>query len=156
MASIDRQLEAEIDQLVRRLNRISADAKKESQQAFKIASPTLISAIQAGAPVSAAPHSRYRDGKIVATYEPGNLRRSFRALTFRRSAAVFVGPKLGKSSGGHFSGNKVDGYYAHWMEYGAPAAGIAPRPFVRPAVGQVGARTLQIAVAELKKKIAGI
>lgn len=147
-------LQEEINALVLRLRRISGDAKKESREAFKVAAVPLISAIQAGAPVSAESHSRYKGGQIVATYMPGNLRRSVRTLLFGRSSAVFVGPKLGKGKQGIFSGNKVDGYYAHWMEYGAPEAGIAPRPFIAPAVASTKGTVLRIAIAELKKKIA--
>jgi hypothetical protein len=77
-------------------------------------------------------------------------------LIFSRSDAVFVGPKVDKGgSGGTFSGSRVDGFYAHWMDYGAPEAGIRPRAFVWPAVNAIGARTLQVAIQELKKKIFG-
>lgn len=114
----------------------------------------LISAIQGRAPESEAPHSRYKGGRIVATYYPGNLRRAFRTLVFRRSAAVFVGPKLDKAgSGGDFRGNRTDGYYAHWVEFGAPAAGLPPRPFVKPAADAAGPLVLRLATEFLKRKI---
>lgn len=162
---IDLRLEDEIDALLRKLYQVSNNAKKESRVAFRKAAPILISAIQSRARESEKAHYRYNTpkisnklrapngmGRIVATYMPGNLKRSFKALIFRRSSAVFVGPKVDKQgSGGVFSGSRVDGFYAHWMEYGAPEAGIAPKPFVLPAVEQVGGRVLQIAIAELKK-----
>ena len=147
-------IQLEVNELVRKLRQVSDTAKKDSRQAFKEAAPVLISAIQARAPESDAPHMRYSNGKVVATYSPGNLKRSFRALLFRKSQAVFVGPKLDKAgSRGDFSGTRADGYYAHWMEFGAPGAGIAPRPFVKPAVQAAGSLTLRIATEFLKRKI---
>lgn len=163
----NRELAAEIERLKKKLYAISDNAKKESQNAFKEAAPVLISAIQARAPQSDAPHVRYNSpkltgklrapnglGKIVATYMPGNLKRSFKTLVFRRSASIYVGPKLDKQgSGGTFSGARADGYYAHWQEFGAPEAGITPQPFVRPAVSAAGPTTLRIATVLLKRVI---
>ena len=147
-------IQLEVDALIRKVRKISETAKKDSQQAFKEAAPVLISAIQARAPESDGIHVRYSNGKVVAWYYPGNLKRAFRALLFRKSAAVFVGPKLDKAgSRGYFSGKRADGYYAHWMEFGAPGAGIPPRPFVKPAVQAAGSLTLRIASEFLKRKI---
>lgn len=80
------------------------------------------------------PHKRYKKtgasgkikapkgkGTVVAIYKPGNLKRSIKTLTFRKSkTAVFVGPKLEKrgASGEYGSDAKVDGYYAHMVEFG--------------------------------------
>jgi HK97 gp10 family phage protein len=166
-ASANRELAAEIERLKKKLYAISDNAKKESQQAFKEAAPILISAIQARAPQSEKPHYRYSTpkvagnlrapngmGKIVATYMPGNLKRSFKTLVFRRSASIYVGPKLDKQgSGGTFTGNRTDGYYAHWQEFGAPEAGVPPQPFVKPAVSAAGDTTLRLATELLKRKI---
>lgn len=58
-------------------------------------------------------------GKVIAVYTPGNARRSYGILPLRRSAEVYVGPKVSKgSSGGVFTGTRVDGYYFHMLEYG--------------------------------------
>ena len=82
------------------------------------------------------------------------MRRAFRTLQFRRSAAIFVGPKIDKSgSGGEFKGRRTDAYYAHFVEFGAPAAGLPPRPFVKPAVDAAGPLTLRLATEFLKRKI---
>lgn len=164
---VDKEFERELALLKKKLAAVSANAKKSSQGAFRQAAPILISAIQGRAPQSDAPHHRYDTpklssqlrapnglGKIVATYMPGNLRRSFKTLVFRKSAAVFVGPVLDKrGGGGTFSGARTDGYYAHWVEYGAPEAGIAPQPFVRPAVAAAGGTTLRLATEILKREI---
>lgn len=163
---IDSETKRELALLKQKLEAISANAKKDSQTAFKQAAPILISAIQGRAPRSDAPHFRYStpkisnrlrapngSGKIVATYMPGNLQRSFRSFAFRRSASIHVGPKIDKQgSGGVFTGNRTDAYYAHWMEFGAPEIGLEPQPFVRPAVSAAGPQTLKFA-AELLKRI---
>lgn len=147
-------IQSEVNDLLRKLRRVSNTAKRDSQRAFKEAAVPLISAIRGRAPQSDEPHSRYSGGQIVATYYPGNLRRAFRTLTFRRSAAVFVGPKLDKGgAGGEFRGARADAYYAHWIEFGAPAAGLSPRPFVKPAVDAAGGLTLRLATEFLKRKI---
>lgn len=164
---IDSETKRELDDLRRKLTAISGVAKKQSQAAFKEAAPILISAIQGRAPQSDAPHYRYStpkiaqrlrapngSGVIVATYMPGNLRRSFRTFAFRKSAAIHVGPKLDKSgSGGVFTGARTDAFYAHWTEFGAPEAGISPQPFVRPAVSAAGPQTLRFAAELLKRHI---
>lgn len=164
---MDRELQRELAILKKKLYAISDNAKKESQDAFKQAAPLLISAIQVRTPQSDAPHFRYDtpklskrlrapngSGKIVATYMPGNLKRSFKTLVFRKSASVYVGPKLDKrGSGGTFAGARVDGYYAHWVEFGAPEAGIKPQSFVRPAAASAGPVVLRLATQLLKKVI---
>lgn len=64
--------------------------------------------------------NRYKKGGaggIQATYHKGNLSRSIRIMTFKRSKAVFIGTKL-TSGGGLFKGRRVDGYYAHMVNNG--------------------------------------
>lgn len=61
--------------------------------------------------------------KIAATYVPGNLRKSLKTLVFRRSMAVFVGPKQGgrqREVHGTTVAN-ADAYYAQ-MIFGSAAA----------------------------------
>lgn len=145
-------IQSEINELVRRINKVSTNAKKESQAAFRMAAKPIIAAIQAKAPVSDEPHSRYIGGRKVATYYPGNLKRSFKTLTFRRSAAIFIGPKLDKAgSKGDFKGNRTDGYYAHFVEFGT--IDQPPKPFVRPAAAQAGPPALRMAANELRRAI---
>lgn len=145
-------LQSDVNELVRKLNKVAVNAKRESQAAFREGAKPLVEAIKAGAPVSDDEHYRYKGGRIFATYKPGNLKRSFRTLTFRRSAAVFVGPKLDKTgSGGQFSGQRTDAYYAHMVEFGT--INQAPQPFVRPAAASTGPVALRIATQALKRKI---
>ena len=163
---MDAQTQREINALIKILQGVSIEAKKQSQKAFKEAAGPLISAIKARAPISEKAHSRYKTtklsggikapkgmGQIEATYHPGNLQRSFRTLKFRRSPAVFVGPRLDRNTSGVFKGNRADGYYAHFMEFGAPAQNVPAQPFVRPAVDAAGDLVLRFASELLKKDI---
>ena len=164
---MDAQTQRELNHLIKQLRKVSDTAKKQSQKAFKEAAGPLVSAIQARAPQSEKAHHRYNTsklsksirapkgmGNIVATYQPGNLARSFKTMTFRSSAAVFVGAKLAKGNNkGTFAGARTDGYYAHWVEYGAPAQNVPASPFVRPAVDAAGDLVLRIASDILKREI---
>jgi HK97 gp10 family phage protein len=161
------ETQRELTHLIKQLRKVSDTAKKQSQKAFKEAAGPLVSAIKARAPQSEKSHHRYNTsklsksirapkgmGNIVATYQPGNLGRSFKTLTFRRSAAVFVGAKLAKGNNkGTFAGARTDGYYAHWVEYGAPGQNVPASPFVRPAVDAAGDLVLRIATDILKREI---
>lgn len=58
-------------------------------------------------------------GNVIAAYVPGNLRKSIKFKNFRRSAAMFIGPVTSKTGSGIFGqGARVDGYYAHYLEFG--------------------------------------
>jgi len=89
----------------------------------------------------------------VATYMPGNLMRSVRILPFRRSPAVWVGPKLakGRMVSGVFAGARVDAFYAAMVEFGTVK--MAAIPFVRPAVAAASGPTLRAAALFLKKEL---
>ena len=147
-------INAEINELRDKLRRMSANSNKRMQSIYKRSAQPLIQEIQVRAPESDQPHSRSVGGEVVATYYPGNLKRSFKILIFNQSPAVFVGPNLNKSNPrGDFKGIRTDAYYAHWMEFGAPGSGIKPGPFVRPAVQSAGPAVLEKAVTLLKNEI---
>ena len=143
-------IQEEVDMAIKKLYKVSARARVDSRAALRSGAKPLIASARAKAPQSDELHHRYLGGKKVATYHPGNLRRSIRALTFRRSGAVFVGPRLNKSTG-DFKGNRVDGYYAHMVEFGTIYQ--RPQPFMRPTAREAGPAALKIAVTELTKKI---
>lgn len=166
MPGFNSKIQSEVNTLIKRLREVSNDAKKESQSAFKEVAPILISAIEARAPVSDDVHYRYKTPKVIKglkapkgsagafriAYYPGNLKRSFRTLVFRRSAAVFVGPKAFKGEpSGVFKGRRVDPYYAHMVEFGTEKQ--AAQPFVKPAADQAGPVVLRIATKLLKRAI---
>jgi len=108
--------------------------RKGQHEILKPAAKLLVSAARGNIKDSKKLHHRYSTaklsknirapkgkGNVIATYYPGNLRKSIRTLLFRRSKAVFVGPRLSKrNTKGEFGkGSRVDGYYAHWMERGS-------------------------------------
>lgn len=165
---MDANLQKEISAAILKLKGISKAANRAVRGSLSKAAVPLLEEIQSRAPVSDEPHYRYStpkaskkikapkgSGKVIATYMPGNLERSFDTLKFRRAKnAVFVGPKFDKEgSTGTFSGQRTDGYYAAWQEFGSPNAGIPPRPFIGPSVAAVGSQVGRIAVDELKKAI---
>lgn len=149
-------LQDEVNTAVKKLYRIADRGKRKATSALRRGAAPLVTAAKANAPQHDKPHHRYKDGRIVATYYPGNLRRSIRVLPLRRAkAAVLIGPKLaslgGGSSEGQFKGQRVDGYYAHMVEFGT--INQPPQPYMRPAAQQAGGAALRLALNELKKEI---
>lgn len=129
----DLQFDKDLNKILRRLKNLPKEYQKERKKLLRKAAKPVIKAIKAKVKVGNKVHRRYNSkGKLVATYHPGNLKRSIRTLTFRKSKSLFVGPKLGRrgASQGTFKGNKVDGYYGHMVEYGTLHQ--SPQPFMRP------------------------
>lgn len=151
-ASIDiARFSSDAKRLIRELERVSANINKDSDAIFEKASVPLREAIQARAPQSESAHSRYKGGSVVATYEPGNLRRSYnKTLRFgSRKGTVWIAPKIEKGGGeGRFSGARASGYYAHYLEFGT--AHMAARPFVRPAFEATKDLVAKIAIGQIQ------
>jgi HK97 gp10 family phage protein len=107
--------------------------------------------------VSLAAHKRYKGGRLVATYLPGNLKASIQVLPLRKTAAVFVGAKLTKSgaSGEFGPGAKTDGYYGAWVEYGAQIGSthVPARPFMRPAADETRAEAQAYIGKQIQKRL---
>jgi len=150
---------------------MKSDIRRQTVRILSKAAAPLIEEIIIRAPVSEEPHYRYStpkasgkirapkgSGKVVATYMPGNLHRSFDILRFRRAkSSIYVGPKFDKEgSTGTFSGSRTDGYYAAWQEFGAPNAGIPARPFIGPSVAASSPLVGRIAAEGFKKAIENI
>tara|TARA_R110001592_G_scaffold68626_1_gene210246 strand:+ start:5035 stop:5499 length:465 start_codon:yes stop_codon:yes gene_type:complete len=89
------------------------------------ARPTLAAAKQL-APVGTRIRSRTSGGKKVATYYPGNLRKSLGILTVKdkANASIIVAIRSG-------SRRKYDGYYGHMVEHGT--VNSPAQPFMGPA-----------------------
>jgi hypothetical protein len=97
----------------------------------------------------AKPVNRYKNGKIVATYHPGNLKRAIGLLDLTETVNVFAGVKVqprGKARG-QFKGNRVDGYYARFIE--------AKNPFIRPSFDATAGRMKAIIRDGLLKALTG-
>lgn len=163
---MDTATQAELNSLIRDLQGVSDVAKKDSDRILKEAAGPLRAAIAGRAPQSDAPHYRYSTPKIAgklrapkgsgvvkATYQPGNLAKSFSVLSFRRARfAKFVGPKIDKRGGGKMP----DGYYAHMVNFNAANVDGSIRPgqhFVEAGVAAGGGVALSLATRLMKQTI---
>lgn len=153
---IDARLQSELNQVISRLKKLEPGVRKGAQKDLEEASKILVAAVKGKTPIGNKVHKRYPrrngrksakgSGRVVATYRPGNLQRSIKTLKFRRSEAVFVGPKLG--------GKAIDGYYAHFVEDGTIYQ--ASQKFVAGAVATAGPQTLKAASALIARRIDAI
>lgn len=160
-------IEQEINEAIKKLQALPKEfSKKTKRKVLRKAAKPLIDAARNNIPESDEPHYRYKtskasnkikapkgSGNVIAVYHPGNLKKSIRALTFRRSSDIFVGPRVAKrGSGGHYGkGSRVDGYYAAMMEYGTKNhSGVA---YMRRAVPSATNQVQQIIIKETKKVI---
>ena len=124
--------EAEISRCIAALRRVGTVVKDNQGRIAMIGAKYMAAQIRPVVPRSSKPHMRYSTGKLVrrirapkgygrvaATYDPGNLARSIKALKFARSKTkAWVGAKLAKGVGttGRFSGSRTDGYYLHMVD----------------------------------------
>ena len=147
---MNRQLKLEFDRTIKKLKSMpDAISPRVRKKILRSAADHFVDAARANIKDSTKAHHRYShrgkltsrlkagkgSGRVIATYKPGNLRRSIQILRhgkFRRLQSVFVGPKADRSPSGVFGNeDKVDGYYAHMVEFGT--VNSAPQPFMRPA-----------------------
>lgn len=94
-------------------------------------------------------------GRVVAEYESGNLARSLQVLNLRRlKRSILIGYRRFKGNPkGTFSGARVDGWYAHFIE-GGTKKGIAPTPFTLNAWNASKNAVFNGIVNDLKAEIA--
>lgn len=157
---MDAQIQAEINEAVWRLRILAKDIRKESRPALRKGARIVLESVQAFAPVGTTVHKRYATpklnnrirapkgmGRVVATYQPGNLERSFAIMIFRASEALFVGPLSGRKA--KAKGN--DGYYAHMVDRGTKHSRAVN--FVRPAVKLAEGEAGKAIVAHIEKII---
>ena len=97
------QIDIEVAQAIKKLRSLKKElSKRELQKPLRESAKILVKEARSNIPKSSKVHHRYSTakvvgkirapkgfGKIVATYYPGNLRRSLRVLTFRKSKNVF-------------------------------------------------------------------
>jgi len=141
-------LEQEVKEAIKKLQLLPKEfSKKTKRKMLRKAAKPLINAARNNIGDSNEPHYRYKTskasnklrapkgkGNVVAVYHPGNLRKSIKALTFRKSSDIFVGPRVAKrGSGGHYGkGSRVDGYYDAMVEFGT--RNTAGQAYMRRAV----------------------
>lgn len=111
---IDAQLQADLNRVINRIAGISPAITKDIKKELKAAAKPMVQSIKAAAPRGRKPHTRISGGERIV-YKPGNLKRSFRVLNFRRAkTGIYIGAKLGGAA---------DGYYAHFVNDGTIDAG---------------------------------
>ncbi|MFL5731460.1 MAG: HK97-gp10 family putative phage morphogenesis protein [Cytophagaceae bacterium] len=112
---------------------------KVLKKAFEKAADPLIAEIKANVPIGESgyrdkkgrwhhinlPYKRYSGGKVVATYMPGNLKKSIGKIWGKGTKSYLrIGPRAGMSRAN-------DGYYGHMIERGTKHN--AAQPYMRPA-----------------------
>ena len=141
---MDAQLQAELNAAIATLNYIGKEAKRGAKKDLREAAGVIVSASKGAVPVGEKAHSRYSNGKVVAIYRPGNLKRSIRILPLRRAKqSVLVGPLA--------RGGTPDGFYGRFLEFGTKY--IAPAGFMARAAAASGAIAQRIAVELLKRRV---
>jgi HK97 gp10 family phage protein len=139
-------------EVIRKLNKLEKkyDTKTVRKILIKAGKP-VIKAARSKINDSDAPHKRYNSkGDHVATYYPGNLKRSLATLPLKKSNDVFIGPKITKGkSTGEFRGRRVDAYYAHMVEGGT--INYPAKPYMRPAAEESRGQVNSIITNEAKK-----
>lgn len=133
MMNFQRDINREVNQIVKKLDKLPEQfTKRRRNILLRKASKIFVSTVQANVPISDRPHKRYnQDGKVVATYLPKNLYNSIQSMKFRKSDAVFVGPKITRKKLSVYgaSTKTTDPYYAWMVENGTKH--IAPRSYMR-------------------------
>ncbi|MCB0574049.1 MAG: hypothetical protein KDC61_05735 [Saprospiraceae bacterium] len=163
---MDPRTQKELNDIIRALQGLSDTAKRDTDRVLREAAGPLRAAVAGRAPRSDKPHKRYNTpkvsrslrapkgmGRVVATYQPGNLSKSFRVLSFRRARfAKFVGPGFDKTG----AGRKPDGYYAHMVNFDTANVDGSRRSgahFVEAAVSAAGPVALNIATRLMKQTV---
>jgi len=160
--------EAELARCIAALRRVGTVVKDNQQRIAVKGAQYMAAQIRPSAPRSTRAHKRYSTGKlvrrlrapkgfgrVVATYDPGNLARSIKALKFTRSKTkAWVGAKLakGQSSYGNFSGARTDGYYLHMVDGGTQ--NYAGTRFFTRAAESATPGTYRVMIHEWQKLIA--
>jgi hypothetical protein len=110
----------DISDVVQELEKLASRlTKQELKKATRKSVAVFVKTAKQMTPVGKVTHHRYINGRKVASYYPGNLRRSIGILKLRDKNLTFIGHRLaGKGeTQGVFRGNKHDGYYGAIVEY---------------------------------------
>lgn len=128
---INREIEAWIAKVEKSVKDFS---KKDRRKILVRAARPVVKTARRLAPKSAKPHYR-KDGTKRIKYNPGNLRRSIKRLTLRKTQDAFVGPQFAKKKVAEYGGpgQPTDAYYAA-MVFGSAAA--FNRRVLAPALSQ--------------------
>jgi HK97 gp10 family phage protein len=131
-----------VDQAIKTLEKLPLALRDDvRKKILRSAAKPLIAAARSNVKDSSGIHKRYGKlvgkkagkgaGSAIATYTPGNLRRSIGIIPLRKTANIYVGPRSKRAASGVYSAGRYDGFYGVFIEYGTRR--ISPRPFMRPA-----------------------
>lgn len=144
---MSKESDREIKRFIERA--VNIYGEKEVKKVLLKAAKPILDMAKANAPVAKRKISRYdKNGNKVATYYPGNLIRSLQWLPHlakkHKNAAnvgIWIGALVPKRSEakGEFTGDKVDGWYAHIMENGNHLT--SPKRYWQTAIDTLGAST---------------
>jgi hypothetical protein len=157
---IDAQLQADLNKVIAAVQKIGPVLYRDAKKELKAAARPLSAAVKSVTPVGKKPHNRYPklrpgqtkaakgQGRVIASYRPGNLKRSISVLSFRRAkTSVFVGARLR---------GVYDGYYGHTVNYPTRSVNDKIRPgkyFLEKAIATAGPATLKEAANKLSRVI---
>lgn len=146
---IDAQLQQDLNRVINAIRGISPAITKDVKKELAAAAKPLMQSIKSAAPRGKRLHTRGSAGGQRITYKPGNLKRSYRVLNFRRAkTGVYVGVKLGGA---------VDGYYAHFVNDGTVDAGNGAsqnaQQFVEKGTNSVKTAVLSDSVARISRLV---
>lgn len=153
----------EVNAIISSLRALNSQIAKTIKSDLKGPADFLASAIKGRTPVGARVHKRYKSGKsmlfkrmpkgsgvVVATYRPGNLRKSIKTLTKLRRVkyAQIVGANTGSGAN--------DGYYLHFSNNDVKMSNGKVRPgkrFVESAILAAGPAAQRAVVQILQNKL---
>jgi len=151
-------LNKEVRDIMKTLAKLPIDVRKERKRILRKAAKPLVAMAQTKAPIMRSRRQvtiTLKDGSKLKYY-PNNLRLAIRVLDFRKSADVFVGPKVTRrrKAGEEYgrSGNKVDAFYAAMIEHGT--RNMTARPYMRPAYEGTKGQVIGIIRSEVEKLVA--
>ena len=142
LASFETNFGPEMKAIEKKLEKLSEDVHKEGLKKMRKAGQIARDAARANLSSKTknnTPTKRYdAAGNHVATYYPGNLKRSIRVLPLRKAKfSVHIGAFMPKrNSRGDFRGNRVDGWYAHFVERGTAKTKHSGYKFMDKAFNQ--------------------
>jgi len=140
-----RSTESQMNEIIVEISKVNNQVGKTIKNELSVAAKPVVSNLQANTPVGTRTHKRYSNGSVVATYSPGNLKKSIKVLRFAGSkSAVFVGPSVGKKK-------PNDGYYARFIQFGTKF--IGENRFIERGLSTSLNESLKIMTSILKSKI---
>lgn len=141
----------------------------EVRKAMRKSAMVIVNEAKQRAPVATKPHKFTTKAGDTIEVQPGNLRKSIQILPrwSQDPSGTWIGPKIQRRK---VSKSGVNGWYAHFVEYGTAAhnlgykgkyvtgkgaqhPGTKPRPFMRPAIDTKGQEALNMAMADIEKLI---